>query len=233
MKYRNNFYLIYDFSFKYRLLYCLMLNYYRKYYADNKFNGEMIVVSSNKNKLTFYYDKIYSTINEFTANDIQNLKKFTNSHDEQLCLLFNYIENKQISYNKIIQDLKLEYIENKGIFKYYDLNSSKFKLTDDNDNNIIFMEMANFEKYEDNQAVREIFIPEYFSVKNDKIKQFMEEIYLYIKNINICKDILKDNNAKEPEFLSLNVFIESDNGLEIEDEIINLIYEKGIEKFIS
>ena len=39
-------------SYKYRLLYCLILNYYRGYYADNKLKSKVLVLCTTKKELT-------------------------------------------------------------------------------------------------------------------------------------------------------------------------------------
>ena len=86
---------IYDrFSYKYRLLYCLMLNYYRNFYADNKFKGKVLVIGTCRKEWIKNYDKLYCTIQKYRKEDILTLKKFICFYDKQLKLLFDKLEDK-------------------------------------------------------------------------------------------------------------------------------------------
>lgn len=212
------------FDYKYSLLYCLMLNYYRNNYADNKFNGKVLVICSCKKELINNYDKIYSTIQKFKPRDIDTLRKFISKYDEQLKVLFNNLDNKNIGYKKIINDLRNEYIPTKSKYiQYWNMNSSN-KLPQDK--NIIFMEEHDAQNIYDKYLVRDIFIPEYYSMNDPTAQSGSSLSYLlgyFVKEIMKTKSILKLNNADEQEFLSLSVFINSDNSLDIEDEIDTLL----------
>lgn len=212
------------FNYKYRLLYCLMLNYYRNNYADNKFKGKILVICSCKKELIKNYDKIYFTIKRFKSQDIETLKKFISEYDFQLKKLFDKLDNKNISYEKIIRDLKKEYIQSKSTYKQYWGKESYNVLPEDK--NIIFMEQCSVENIYNKYLVRDIFIPEYYSMDDSKAQSSRSLCYpieCFVRDIMKTKDILKINNADEPEFLSLSVFIDSDNSLDIEDEIETLL----------
>ena len=106
-------------SYKYRLLYCLILNYYRGYYADNKLKSKVLVLCTTKKELTENYDLLYSTIKDFKTEDIITLRKFITFYDKQLKQLFENIDDKGIRYGTIIKDIKQEYTSNKSVYKKY------------------------------------------------------------------------------------------------------------------
>ena len=69
-----------------------------------------------------------------------------------------------------------------------------------------------------------MFIPENFSLEdnnNNNANELCRIIRLYVNNIRKTKEILVRNNAAETEFLSLSVFLNSSDGLDMEDEVYN------------
>ena len=66
----------YKYSYKYKLLYCLLLNYYRRCYSKNKFKGVIAVACFKRPILMNHYEMFFKTINEFTVDDIHTLRKF-------------------------------------------------------------------------------------------------------------------------------------------------------------
>lgn len=217
----ENFKIYNRFSYKYRLLYCLMINCYRNYYADNKFNGKILVIGTCRKELIKNYDKLYYTIQKYRKEDIVTLKKFICFYDKQLKLLFDKIDDKNISYEQIINDIKREYITNRGIYQKFQYSYGKTKIP--KDKNIIFMELSDIGNVYDKYLIRDMFIPEEFSFgkeNNNKVNELCRMIRIYVKDIIRTKDILLKNNANQPDFLSLSIFLNSSNGLDIEDEVI-------------
>lgn len=216
---------IYDrFSYKYRLLYCLMLNYYRNFYADNKFKGKVLVIGTCRKELIKNYDKLYSTILKYKKEDIITLKKFICFYDNQLKLLFDKLDDKSIDYEQLINNIKKEYTPNKSIYRKlkFGCDNSKFPL----DKNIIFMELNDTDRIFEKHLIRDIFIPESFSLEDDTgndTDALCRIIKLFVLSIRKTKEILLRNNASETEFLSLSVFLNTTNGLNIEDEVISQI----------
>ena len=214
---------IYDrFSYKYRLLYCLMLNCYRNYYADNKFKGKVLVIGTNRKELIKNYERLYTTIKKYRREDILTLKKFICFYDKQLKLLFEKLDEKNIKYEKIINDIKEEYIPSKSIYKKlkFGYDNSRFP----QDKNIIFMELGDVERIYEKYLIRDIFIPEDFSLddkSSNDANSLCRVIELYVKDIRKTKEILSINNTNEIEFLTLSIFLNTSNGLKIEDEVIN------------
>ena len=56
----------YKYSYKHKLLYCLLLNYYRRCYSKNKFKGVIAVACFKRPVLMNHYEMFFKTINEFT-----------------------------------------------------------------------------------------------------------------------------------------------------------------------
>ena len=214
---------IYDrFSYKYRLLYCLILNYYRNYYADNKFKGKVLVIGTCRKELIREYDKLYYTIQKIRKEDITTLKKFICFYDKQLKLLFERLDNKGICFEQIIKSIKKEYIPDKSIYKKSRLGYDYAKLPVDK--NIIFMELGDADRISEKYLIRDMFVPEPFSLQNNdnnNANDLCRIIRLYVKDIWNSKEILSRNNANETEFLSLSVFMNSSDGLDMEDEVYN------------
>lgn len=209
-------------SYKYRLLYCLMLNYYRGYYADNKLKSKVLVLCTTMKELTQSYDMLYSTVQAFTTEDIITLKKFTSIYDKQLKQLFEKIDNNNIKYGTIIKDIKREYIPSKSIYMKcrYSNNSEEISSYI----NIIFMQLSDANIIPNRYLIRDIFIPQHIPLNNDigsACKELCHVLLTYVKEIKRIKNILKSNNATETEFLSLNVFLDSDDALDIEDEVLS------------
>ena len=214
---------IYDrWSYKYRLLYCLMINYYRNHYADNKFKGKILVIGTCRKELIKNYDKLYYTIKKYRKEDILTLKKFICFYDNQLQLLFEKIDDKDISYEKVINDIKNEYIDSKSIYRKLKYNRDNTKLPQDK--NIIFIELNDVDNILEKHLIRDMFIPENFSLEdnnNNNANELCRIIRLYVNNIRKTKEILARNNAAQTEFLSLSVFLNSSDGLDMEDEVYN------------
>ena len=207
------------FTSKYRLLYCLLLNYYRSYYANNKFKSKILVLGKDKKELMECYDEIYSTIREFKVEDLFTLRKFISWTDKQLKQLFANLDNEGISFAKIIEDIKSEYIPSKSEYKKYKVGESEWSLKPNK--NLAFIETSDATNITNKHLVREIFIPTPFTLADLKDgKSILGYIlYTYAKEILKTKSILKNNNAHETDFLSLSIFINSNAGLDLEDKI--------------
>lgn len=209
-------------SYKYRLLYCLMLNYYRGYYADNKLKSKVLVLCTTKKELTESYDLLYSTIKEFKAEDIITLRKFITFYDKQLKQLFENIDDKGIKYGTIIKDIKQEYTPNKSVYKKYKYNGDSEKIP--KDINVVFMQLNDADAISNRHLIRDIFIPQHISLNNDidsNCNELCRVIRIYVKELMKTKSILKNNNATETDFLSLNIFLDSNDDVAIEDEVLN------------
>lgn len=216
---------IYDrFSYKYRLLYCLMLNYYRNFYADNKFKGKVLVIGTCRKELIKNYDKVYYIIQKYKKEDIITLKKFICFYDNQLKLLFDKLDDKNIDYEQFINNIKKEYISSKSIYRKLKFGYDNSKLPQDK--NIIFMELNDTDKIQEKHLIRDIFIPESFSLEdkeNNNTNELCRVLKLFVLSIRKTKEILIKNNANKTDFLSLSIFLNTPDGLDIEDEIHNLL----------
>lgn len=210
---------IYDrLPYKLRLLYCLMLNYFRNYYSNRK--GKILVLSSSRKVLIYNYTKMYYTIKHLQAKDILTLKKFTTFYDKQLKQLFSEIDNKNIGYNKIIKDIKREYIPCKSVY----INLKKKSLVKmPKEKNIIFMEFYNSDNIYDKHLIKEIFIPEKFELDYDKypIRTLINSVEVYIRETKKAKEVLDSASSTGLEFINLSIFLNSDSELEICDAIID------------
>lgn len=209
-------------SYKYRLLYCLILNYYRGHYADNKLKSKVLVLCTTKKELTESYDLLYSTIKEFKTEDIITLRKFITFYDKQLKQLFENIDDKGIRYGTIIKDIKQEYTSNKSVYKKYKYNGDSDKIS--KDINVVFMQLNDADAIPNRHLIRDIFIPQHISLNNDigsDCNELCRVIRIYVKELMKTKSILKSNNATETDFLSLNIFLDSNDDVAIEDEVLN------------
>lgn len=207
------------FTSKYRLLYCLLLNHYRSYYANNKFKGKILVLGKDKKELMECYDEIYSTIREFKVEDLLTLRKFISWTDKQLKQLFANLDNEGISFAKIIEDIKSEYIPSKSEYKKYKVGESEWSLK--TNKNLVFIETNDAVYITNKHLVREIYVPTIFTshTLNEDKSNLAYTLHKYVKEILKTKSILKNNNAHETDFLSLSIFINSDAGLDLEDKI--------------
>ncbi len=206
-------------NYKYRLLYCLILNYYRNHYADNKFKGKVLVLCTSKKRLTDEYDKLYSTIRCFTVEDVKTLNKFIGHHDKELKKLFENLEEHSIYFDSLIKGIKEEYTPERATYKeciYGDVEHFE------GGKNIIFINFEDVSLIYDKHLVREMFIPEHFSIRknsNSNCNELCRILTKYTREITKTKDILKSNNASETEYLSLNVFINSEDSMAFIDEV--------------
>lgn len=212
------------FSYKYRLLYCLLLNYYRSYYANNKFKSKILVIGTCRRELIDNYDKLYSTIRRFNVADVLTLKRFINYTDLQLKSLFDDIDNKGIKYSTLINDIKGEYIPTKSLYRKCKYGNDSKEIP--SNVNIVFMELNDADRYYTKHLIRDIFIPEYFTLNADDKDSAYKLCYvlrLFVKEITKVKETLNTNNARPTDYLSLSIFLNSDSGLSFEDEIIDQI----------
>ena len=88
------------------------------------------------------------------------------------------------------------------------------------------MELNDTDRIFEKHLIRDIFIPENFSLEDDDgndTAALCRIIKLFVLSIRKTKEILLRNNANETEFLSLSVFLNTPNGLNIEDEVISQI----------
>lgn len=213
---------IYDrWNYKYRLLYCLMLNYYRNHYADNKFKGKVLVLCTSKKRLMDEYDKLYSTIRCFTVEDVKTLYGFIGRHDKELKQLFEDLEEHNVYFDYLIQGIKKEYISERATYKeciYGDVEHFP------SGKNITFINFEDVDLIYDKHLVREMFIPEHFNMRrhpDSNCNELCNILTKYTREITKAKAILKSNNAQETEYLSLNVFINGEDGLAFIDEVNN------------
>lgn len=211
---------VYDrLPYKLRLLYCLMLNYYRNYYSNRKMAGKVLVLSTSRKMVIYNFQKMYYTISHFQKKDILTLKKFTTFYDKQLKQLFTEIDNKNIGYNKVIKDIKREYTPYKSLY----INLPKKSLVKiPQENNIIFMEFYNSDNIYDKHLIKEVFIPERFELDYDKypIRTLIKSVEVYIRETKKAKEVLESASSTGLEFINLSIFLNSNSELEICDEII-------------
>ena len=216
---KADFDIFYRLSYKYRLLYCLMINYYRNYYSDNKFTGKILVLCTNRKETMHCYEKMYSTVRSFKEKDIFTLKKFLTFYDVQLKELYDVLDRKHIGYKKIINDIKAEYTPNKSAY----INSKRNSLINIlSDKNVLFMEFSNSKNIYEKHLIKEIFIPERYELDYDKypVGEMCSTIEIYIREVKKVKEVLNSTATPEPEFINLNVFLNTSDGLDICDAIL-------------
>ena len=95
----------YEYNYKHKLLDCLLLNYYRRYYSKLKFKGVIAVACFKRSALMSHYEIFYNTINELKVDDIKTLRKFIYKKDDILETLFEELDNNDISYIKILDEI--------------------------------------------------------------------------------------------------------------------------------
>ncbi len=211
---------IYDrWNYKYRLLYCLMLNYYRNHYADNKFKGKILVLCTSKKRLIDEYDKLYSTIRCFRVEDIKAINSFIGRYDKELKQLFENLEEHNVYFDSLIQGIKEEYTPERATYKECVYGEVEHFT---NGKNITFINLEDADLIYDKHLVREMFIPEHFNMhkhSSGSCSELCSILTKYTRAIAKTKEVLKSNNALETEYLSLNVFINSEDGMAFVDEV--------------
>ena len=86
------------------------------------------------------------------------------------------------------------------------------------------MQLNDADEIPNRHLIRDIFIPQNISLNNEigsVYNELCRVILIYVKELMKTKSILKSNNATETDFLSLNIFLDTNNAVAIEDEVLN------------
>ena len=212
----------YKYSYKHKLLYCLLLNYYRRCYSKNKFKGVIAVACFKRPILMNHYEMFFKTINEFTVDDIHTLRKFIFKYDDVLKTLFEEMDNNDISYISMLDGIKEIYRKDKSI--YCDSFIYKESMIP-KDKNIMFLEIQSLLEVNDKYLIKDIFIPEFcskFSIKNNS-NSLITMLINYIDEFRKMKEILKVHGIINDNLSNLNLFIETDDGMLLLDEVYECI----------
>ena len=212
----------YKYSYKHKLLYCLLLNYYRRCYSKNKFKGVIAVACFKRPVLMNHYEMFFKTINEFTVDDIHTLRKFIFKYDDVLKTLFEEMDNNDISYISMLDGIKEIYRKDKSI--YCDSFIYKESMIP-KDKNIMFLEIQSLLEVNDKYLIKDIFIPEFcskFAVK-DNSSSIVTMLIEYTEEFVKMKDTLKNHSLDIDKLSNLNVFIEIDDGMLLVDEVYESI----------
>lgn len=212
-------------TYKFNVLYILMLNFYRTLYSDNK-SSKILILCENRRKLIKNYEKIYTIIRELKPKDILTLKKFICFYDKQLQQLFSIFDDKGISYSKIIRDIKQLYTEEKAIYINPKRNTS---INVPRDKSLIFTEFSNAGHIYDKHLVKEIFVAQEITSETSNILCTL--LTPFVKDIIKEKDILSFNGSTSREFTNLSIFINSEQVIDIDiaDEVISNLKEDYID----
>jgi len=212
----------YEYNYKHKLLYCLLLNYYRRYYSKTKFKGVIAVACFKRPSLTNHYEMFYNTIKELTIEDIKTLRKFIYKRDDILETLFEELDNNDISYIKIVNDIKNIYTKDNSmycdVFNYEEPSIPK-------DKNVIFSRIESLNQLYDKYLIKDIFIPEFCSKTTIKSNSnsIITMLINYINEFRKMKEILKVHGIINDELSNLNLFIETDDGMLLVDEVYEYI----------
>lgn len=216
----RDFTINYSYNFKYRLLVCTMLNYYRKHYATNQFNGKILILASDRRELMSLYDYMFSVIRHFTKEDISTLKLFMKSNDKLEKELYNKIVTKAIDFQELLNGIKKEYTEEKSTFiepKRNTLVSTPLE------SSIIFMEYDKARYIKEKHQVKEILIGDRVELDSSICKSVISALENFIK--------VTTNNINEGELSKLNIFIESESsGLDIWDQILDDLRDETVDE---
>ena len=212
----------YKYNYKHKLLYCLLLNYYRRYYSKTKFKGVIAVACFKRSALMNHYEIFYNTIDEFTIEDIHTLRKFIYKRDDILETLFEELDNNNISYIKILDEIKNTYTKDKSMY-CDEFNCEEPSIT--KDKNVIFTGIESLIELYDKYLIKDIFIPEFcskFSIKNNS-NSLITMLINYIDEFRKIKEILKVHGIISDNLSNLNLFIECDDGMLLLDEVYECI----------
>ena len=219
----DNFNIYSAMNWKYRLLYCLMLNYYKKYYTKNRFNGRILVVCTTQKELMTNYESIYSYVKRFREEDIKTLNKFIPRNDNQLKELYDKVESRCTCLSDLLDGIKKEYVSARGAF----VEPRRHSITNiPKNSNILFLRLDDAENLNEKFLIREIFVPEKFELDSDcPVDLLCSVIGKYVKEVIKTMKVLSANNVSEIEFPSLSIFMNSDNGLDIADRVNDYLRE--------
>lgn len=212
----------YEYNYKHKLLYCLLLNYYRRYYSKLKFKGVIAVACFKRSALMNHYELFYNTIDEFTIEDIHTLRKFVYKRDDILETLFEELGNNDISYIKILDEIKNTYTKDKSMY-CDEFNCEEPSIP--KDKNVIFTGIESLIELYDKYLIKDIFIPEFcskFSIKNNS-NSLITMLINYIDEFRKMKEILKVHGIINDNLSNLNLFIETDDGMLLLDEVYECI----------
>lgn len=215
------------FTYKFNVLYILMLNYYRTLYSVNKSsNGKILILCDNRKELIKNYEKIYTIIRKLKSKDIHTLKNFICFYDKQLQQLFSIFDDKGISYSKIISNIKQLYTEEKAIYINPKRNTP---INVPRDKNLIFTEFSNAVHIYDKHLVKEIFVAQ--DINSETSNSLCTLLTSFAKDIIKEKDILSFNGSTSREFTNLSIFINSEQVIDIDiaDEVISNLKEDYID----
>lgn len=216
-------------TYKFNVLYMLMLNYCRTLYSDNKSsNGtKILILCENRRDLIKNYEKIYTIIRKFKPKDIYTLKKFICFYDKQLQQLLSKFDDKGISYSEIIRNIKQLYTEDKSIYINPRRNIS---INIPRDKNLVFTEFSNAGRIYDKHLVKQIFIAQKINSETSNILCTL--LTPFVKDIIKEKDILSFNGSTSREFTNLSIFINSEQVIDIDiaDELISNLKEDYIDE---
>lgn len=213
----------YTYDYKYRLLLCLLNNYYINKLADKKIKSFVVITALSQNKLMKEYDNIFKIIKKLKVEDLDTLRKFISRKKSKIFELF---EENNYTDEKIIDELKKDYtIENSSYLKYYD-DENHF----DKSIKMVFVENDKLRNIYDKHLVRDIFLSEAYDRRMyqfGKTNHIFGAIIEYITRYKEVKNIVKDVtgiNLQEDKNYRLNLYMQSDseNINYLEDEIYNL-----------
>jgi len=208
----------YHYNYKHKLLYCLLLNYYRRKYSKIKFKGVIAVTCFKRKSLMNHYEMFFKTIKELKEDDIKTLRDFTYKYDNVLKTLFEELDNSDISYRQILFEIKKTYTKDNALCcNEFDsecpsIPKNKF---------IIFTEIESLSNLYDKYLIKDIFIPENctkFNIK-DNTRSIISVLLQYTEEFIKMKKILSSHGIINDDLSNLNVFIETDEGMLIVDEV--------------
>lgn len=212
----------YKYNYKHKLLYCLLLNYCRRSYSKTKFKGVIAVACFKRPALMNHYEMFYNTIKELTVDDIKTLRKFVCKRDDILETLFEELDNNDISYIKILDDIKTTYTKDKS------LCCDEFNCEEPSipkDKNAIFTEIESLIELYDKYLIKDIFIPEFCTkaaIKSNS-SSLITMLINYIEEFRKMKEILRVHGIINDNLSNLNLFIETDDGMLLLDEVYECI----------
>ena len=220
----------YKLSFKYRLLLCLLNNYYLNHYAKNKINSKIVVSSPDESKLMRDYEIIFNVIKNLKIEDLITLRKFIPKHQIEIIKIFDELKKQDIDYSKIIDDIKKEYVEDNSIYYNdycddyeYDYDLKKNSITEDT--KILFLENSYLKEVYNKHLIRNVFSTDNYSIcrmrsgsNNEFLGTLTSYALKYKKINNIVRDITSIN-LEDDSYYCLNLYLEAN------DDVISYIQE--------
>lgn len=221
-------------NFKYRLLLCLLNNYYLNHFAKNKINSKIVVSASDESKLMKDYEIIFSIINDLKTEDLVTLRKFMPKHQIEVIKIFDELKKQDIEYSKIIEDIKKEYVEDNSIYYNdycddydYDYDLKKNNITEDT--KILFLENSYLKEVYNKHLIRNVFSTENYSMykmRSGNNNGFLGTLTSYALKYKKINNIIKDVtgiNLEDDDYYCLNVYLEADDNVVsfIEEDLYN------------